>query len=79
MRVVHVPRRFVREAWGGTETVVLELAKRQLARGDDARVVTSMALAGSSCDTIEETSDYLVKKGEKVEEKDKETEIPEKK
>ncbi len=53
MRVVHVPRRFVREAWGGTETVVLELAKRQIARGDDARVVTSMALAGSRCDTIE--------------------------
>jgi glycosyltransferase involved in cell wall biosynthesis len=27
MKILHIPRRFVKEKWGGTETVVLELAK----------------------------------------------------
>lgn len=44
-RIVHVPRRFVAEEWGGTETVVLELAKQQQALGYDPVIVTSMALA----------------------------------
>jgi len=45
MNIIHVPRRFVREAWGGTETVILELARRQLASGDTVSICTSMALA----------------------------------
>ena len=28
MKAIQVPRRFVREEWGGTETVILETAKR---------------------------------------------------
>ena len=44
-RVVHVPRRFVAEEWGGTETVVLELAKQQQRIGLDPVIVTSMALS----------------------------------
>ena len=47
MNIIHVPRRFVREAWGGTETVILELARRQVARGDTVSICTSMALADS--------------------------------
>lgn len=53
MNIVHIPRRFVREAWGGTETVVLETARRQLMRGDSVRIATSMALAASSSEMIE--------------------------
>ncbi len=45
MKVIHVPRRFVRSDWGGTETVVLQTAKRMAARGWDTAVFTSMALA----------------------------------
>ncbi|MEI6385413.1 MAG: glycosyltransferase family 4 protein [Spirochaetota bacterium] len=53
MRIAHIPRRFVREAWGGTETVVLELARRQIAGGDEASILTSMALAGSDRESID--------------------------
>ena len=53
MRIIHVPRRFVREAWGGTESVVLELARRQLAAGHDASIYTSMALARIGGETID--------------------------
>ena len=28
MRVIHVPRRFTLNAWGGTETHILEIARR---------------------------------------------------
>ena len=44
MRVVHLPRRFTRHSWGGTETVVMELARRQRALGHDARILTTTAL-----------------------------------
>lgn len=44
-RIVHVPRRFVAEEWGGTETVVLELAKQQQKAGMEPVIITSMALA----------------------------------
>ena len=43
--VIHVPRRFVAHEWGGTETVVTEIAKQQKAAGLSPRIVTSMALA----------------------------------
>lgn len=42
-----MPRRFVREEWGGTETVVLEICKSQLASGLSPEIWTSMALANS--------------------------------
>ncbi|HEX9165976.1 MAG TPA: glycosyltransferase family 4 protein [Gemmatimonadales bacterium] len=48
MRIVHVPRRFSARAWGGTETVVLELAVRQRGLGHDARIVTTTALDATS-------------------------------
>lgn len=43
--IVHVPRRFVVEEWGGTETVVLEISRQQQRTGGNPRVITSMALA----------------------------------
>lgn len=44
MRIVHLPRRFTRQAWGGTETVVMALAARQRDRGHDASILTTTAL-----------------------------------
>ena len=43
--VVHVPRRFVAEEWGGTETVLLEISKQQQRAGQHPVILTSMALA----------------------------------
>jgi glycosyltransferase involved in cell wall biosynthesis len=42
---IHIPRRFVQQSWGGTETVVLESVKQLNALGHPARVYTSCALA----------------------------------
>lgn len=50
--IIHVPRRFVANEWGGTETVVLEISKQQRAAGLDPRIITSMALAERSHDEI---------------------------
>lgn len=43
--IIHVPRRFVADAWGGTETVILELSRQQQRAGFEPRIVTSLALA----------------------------------
>jgi hypothetical protein len=43
--VIHVPRRFVAEEWGGTETVILEISRQQKRAGLVPRIITSMALA----------------------------------
>ena len=50
--IVHVPRRFVAHEWGGTETVVLEIAKQQRAAGNHPLIITSMALADRRDDEI---------------------------
>jgi glycosyltransferase involved in cell wall biosynthesis len=52
MNIIHIPRRFVRKAWGGTETVVIELASRQLASGHQPTILTSMAMADSAQETM---------------------------
>ncbi|MEI7730748.1 MAG: glycosyltransferase family 4 protein [Verrucomicrobiota bacterium] len=44
-RIVHVPRRFVAEEWGGTETVILEISRQQQQAGESPEILTSMALA----------------------------------
>ena len=44
-RIIHVPRRFVAEEWGGTETVVLECCRQQKLHGWQPEIFTSMALA----------------------------------
>ena len=43
-RIVHVPRRFAADHWGGTETVVLKLCHQQRKAGYDPVVMTSNAL-----------------------------------
>ncbi len=45
MYVIQVPRRFVAHSWGGTETVVLETAKRLIGRGHRTAIYCSRALA----------------------------------
>ncbi|MGL5019354.1 MAG: glycosyltransferase family 4 protein [Luteolibacter sp.] len=50
--IIHVPRRFVANEWGGTETVVLEISKQQRAAGLNPRIITSMALADREHDDI---------------------------
>jgi len=40
MKILALPRRFVRHEWGGTETVVLETGRRLRARGHDLRIWT---------------------------------------
>ncbi len=52
-RILHIPRRFLREEWGGTETSVLELAKHQLREGFRPEVFTSMALASKREEVLE--------------------------
>lgn len=53
MRVAQVPRRFVREEWGGTETVVLETSKRLLAMGHDTFIACPNALASTNEEDID--------------------------
>lgn len=50
--IIHVPRRFVANEWGGTETVVLEISKQQRAAGFNPVIITSMALAERNHDEI---------------------------
>lgn len=51
-RVIHVPRRFVAEEWGGTETVILEISRQQQRAGWQPEILTSMALARQHNDII---------------------------
>ncbi|HEX4085295.1 MAG TPA: glycosyltransferase family 4 protein [Chthoniobacteraceae bacterium] len=44
-RILHVPRRFVAHEWGGTETVLAELASQQQAHGYSPEIHTSLALS----------------------------------
>jgi glycosyltransferase involved in cell wall biosynthesis len=50
--IVHVPRRFVAEEWGGTETVILEISRQQQRAGFVPVIMTSMALARLRDETI---------------------------
>ena len=50
--IVHVPRRFVAEEWGGTETVILEISRQQQRAGATPVIMTSMALAKLRNETI---------------------------
>jgi len=52
-RILHVPRRFLKEEWGGTETVVLEISKYQQREGWQPEIFTSLALSRQKRETIE--------------------------
>ena len=43
-RIIHVPRRFVFDEWGGTETVLAELVSQQRRQGWEPEIHTSRAL-----------------------------------
>jgi len=45
MKTIQVPRRFTLDAWGGTETVVLETSRRLMIGGHDTSILCSQALA----------------------------------
>ena len=53
LSTIQVPRRFVREEWGGTETTVLNCCRALLAAGNPTRIFTSMALATSRRESIQ--------------------------
>ncbi|MEI6607145.1 MAG: glycosyltransferase family 4 protein [Verrucomicrobiota bacterium] len=44
-RILHIPRRFALDEWGGTESVIYNLCKQQLASGLQPEIHTSRALA----------------------------------
>jgi len=44
--IIHVPRRFAADEWGGTETVILEISRQQKRRGLEPRILSSRALCG---------------------------------
>lgn len=47
-RVLHIPRRFTAEEWGGTETVVLEISHEQQRAGWQPMILTTNALSSKS-------------------------------
>ena len=53
MHTAQVARRFVREDWGGTETVIFETSKRMLSMGHHAEVLCTMATAKSDTDNFD--------------------------
>ena len=56
MQVVHVPRRFVTSHWGGTETVILETARRLQPLGHQTKIICPNALASTDQEVIEGVS-----------------------
>ena len=50
-RVLHIPRRFATDEWGGTESVVLNLCLQQHANGLQPEIHTSRALAPAPHET----------------------------
>lgn len=50
--IIHVPRRYVAEEWGGTETVIQEISRQQQKAGWEPRIITSMALSRRRSEVI---------------------------
>ena len=55
-QIINVPRRFVLEEWGGTETVILETSKELKKRGYEPEILTTMALSKRTSETIDSIS-----------------------
>lgn len=51
-RIVHILRRFVPAAWGGTETVVTQLCREQQNAGHDVEIVCTSALSHAGYDEV---------------------------
>jgi glycosyltransferase involved in cell wall biosynthesis len=45
MKLIQVPRRFVADEWGGTETTILQTSRALRALGEDVQIYTSLALS----------------------------------
>lgn len=45
MKVIQIPRRFVTDEWGGTETTILETSRALRSAGHDVSIFTSLALS----------------------------------
>lgn len=56
MNIVHLPRRYTRNSWGGTETVIAELSREQISQGHLARVFCSNALDENNAEILEGVS-----------------------
>ena len=52
MKIIHVPRRFVRSEWGGTETVIVETSRELEKAGYQPEIFTSKALCKTSRETV---------------------------
>jgi len=52
MKIIHVPRRFVRSEWGGTETVIVETSRELEKAGYEPEIFTSKALCKTSRETV---------------------------
>ncbi len=52
MRTVHIPRRFVTEAWGGTESVIAETCKRLPDHAFDCEIFCPAALSTPGKDVV---------------------------
>ncbi len=53
MGVIQVPRRFVREEWGGTETTILETSRELNSRGHCSSIFTTTALCDQPREKIQ--------------------------
>ncbi len=53
MKIIHVPRRFTANAWGGTETCLINLAKSQQDAGHEVLIFTTKALDATPHEIIE--------------------------
>ncbi len=51
-KILHIPRRFVKEEWGGIETVIIETSRELVKAGYDVKILTSMALSKKKKETI---------------------------
>lgn len=51
-RILHVPRRYIAEEWGGTETVVQEISRDQQRNGWQPEILTSLALSQTRAESI---------------------------
>ena len=50
--IIHVPRRYVKEEWGGTETVIQAIARHQIAAGFHPKIITSTALSNRMTEEV---------------------------
>ena len=53
MKIIQIPRRFVKSHWGGTETVILETCRRLLKNGHQTEIFCPNALAHQNKEAIE--------------------------